>query len=453
MAIGDSWAHDTEVVNNVLSQEANRIGSDVHKNILHTSPWIDLVKKSTFPDGMGAQLTSLIYDRALPTYDDAGQNLLENNDWVDMTNLNATANAFNTSNIQGQQNLKDGGNTNPAEGTGGDGAGKGFISVSKRLHNYEIQKVALESPRISIEDLRFAAHRAEQLRAVVDLLSSSAKHVWEDRYRMEFDRLAGNFVPCLTASTSIYGVIDKSLYAASASTGLKFKTNTVSIDLNNDFETADADVDKTPSANISNAILDKIYFANVRKGAGNNAYGRENGRPIFGLVCSSEASYQLQTEAGFRDDVRYNSAVVSDLIAPLGVEKGFRGYYHLIDDLAPRFSATGGALTAISPYTMTAGVSSMNSAYDTADYEAAYAIHPEVYEALIPKPFSAGSGVSFDPVTYTGDFKWTNILSSTTNPDGAIGYFRGILASASKPIKHDFGYVVLFKRNSTTPAA
>jgi len=45
--------------------------------------------------------------------------------------------------------------------------------------------------------------------------------------------------------------------------------------------------------------MDKIYFNLVRKGAGNNAYGRENGRPVFAAVMSSEASYQLQTEAGF----------------------------------------------------------------------------------------------------------------------------------------------------------
>ena len=50
----------------VLTQEANRIGSDIHKATLHTSPWMDLIKQSTFPEGMGYQLSTLIYDRALP---------------------------------------------------------------------------------------------------------------------------------------------------------------------------------------------------------------------------------------------------------------------------------------------------------------------------------------------------------------------------------------------------
>ena len=74
-------------------------------------------------------------------------------------------------------------------------------------------------------------------------------------------------------------------------------------------------------------------------------------------------------------------------------------------------------------------------------------------ESLIPAPITGAGGLKFNPVNYKGDFKWTNILSETYNPDGTNGFFRGILASASKPIKTNFGYVILFKRTSTTPAA
>ena len=70
-------------------------------------------------------------------------------------------------------------------------------------------------------------------------------------------------------------------------------------------------------------------------------------------------------------------------------------------------------------------------------------------ESQIPQPFSGASGVTFDPVNYQGDFKWKNILSEAVNPDGTIGFFRGVLSSASKPIKTNFGYVIVFKRNAT----
>ena len=59
----------TAVINTILTEEANRIGSDIHSETLHTSPWIDLIKKSAFPSDMGYQLNTIIYDRALPVRD------------------------------------------------------------------------------------------------------------------------------------------------------------------------------------------------------------------------------------------------------------------------------------------------------------------------------------------------------------------------------------------------
>ena len=95
----------------------------------------------------------------------------------------------------------------------------------------------------------------------------------------------------------------------------------------------------------------------------------------------------------------------------------------------------------------------INSSYESADIEAAYILHQDVMESLIPAPITSGGGLKFDPVSYKGEFKWTNIPDVLTNPDGTIGFFRGIMANASKPIKTEFGYVILFKRTSTTPAA
>lgn len=276
----------------------------------------------------------------------------------------------------------------------------------------------------------------------MDLLKEATRNVWEQRYRDEYARLCDNTVQCKTASSST-----TTNHEGTALTAIDVDASPDGCDIN---------------ANISNKILDDIYFKLVRAGAGANAYGRENGRPVFSLVTSSEASYQLMTEAGFRDDVRYNNAKVSDLIAPLGIEKSFRGFYHLVDDLAPRFSFNGTSdqLEVVQPYTVTTsgGVDVdnkviVNTAYETADFEAAFVLVDNVMESLIPAPISNVSGLKFDPVNYKGEFKWTNIPDVTLNPDGTIGFFRGILASASKPIKTNFGYAILFKRTSTTPAA
>ena len=439
-------------INTVLAEEANRIGGDIHKATLHTSPWIDLIKQTTFPDESGYNLTTLIYDRVLPVTTSDGTTI--GNSWGNVASgLGDTA--FGTAPdprdlASSKDNLLTGAMDVEAAQT------KSFAHLSKKVKQYNLQRAAIESPRISVDDLRFAAHRNDQLRAITEALAESARYSWETRYRDEYERLSGNLVICEAAGSRITEDVENTANTTSRKfEGLNIDGGTTATSVNIEESSVADDANTSGNmANISNAIMDKIYFNLIRKGGGNNAYGRENGRPVFALVCSSEASYQLQTEAEFRDDVRYNNAAVSDLIAPLGIEKSFRGFYHLIDDTAPRFTIDGtGIPTKVLPYTATAGVITMNSDYETAGYEAAYVIHPDVMESQIPTPLSGAGGISFDPTNYKGDFKWLNIPDVEKNPDGNIGFFRGVLASASKPIKTDFGFVILFKRDSAAASA
>jgi hypothetical protein len=458
MSTFDLGSAGITAVNTILTEEANRIGQDIYTRTLHTSPWMDLMKQSAFPDGMGYTLTTLVYDRVIPRTTAGGSTVGVN--WNDVASSTLGANTFDTtvgqslagaaSGIPGARGTD---LSSPADGDIADPGDlsdpRAFFDFNKQLKQYNLKRAVIESPRISLEDLRFAAHRNEQLRAIMDQMTNATRFTWENRYRDEFDRVAKNIVLCL-ASNSQYLTANASDAASNASAS--FDTiQTEQFDVKAGFVAPAGDEDYTPSANISNAVLDKAYFQLVRKGAGNNAYGRENGRPVFGLVLSSEASYQLQTEAGFRDDVRYNNSAVSDLIAPLGVEKSFRGFYHLIDDMAPRFNIdSNGVLDRQQPYT---SAGDLNSSYEAALYEAAYIIHPDVCESQIPNPLSGANGITFDPLTYRGEFKWTNIADAITNPDSDRGFFRGVMASATKPIKTDFGYVILFKRTSNTPAA
>ena len=439
-----TFENDNTAINKILTQEANRIGGDIHKSTMHTSPWIDLVKQTTFPEGMGYQLNTLIYDRALPLKSGSlGSSPVLGVNWND---LRHSAVASGVTGFTDGQSV-DTKNRNEEE--------TAKIDFTRKLKPYSLKRAVVESPKVNVEDLRYAAHRTEQLRAVMDLLSESVRHSWENRYRDEYDRLADNCVLAKTASsTFISGGETKQSFVTDDATGLAQAGTTVKtgdLDANND-----GTGELEPSANISNALMDKIYFQLVRAGAGPKAYGRENGRPIFSVVLSSEASYKLQTESDkIRDDIRYNSAKVGELIAPLGVEKSFRGFYHLVDDLTTRYKSRGGeanTLVKVEPYTVSNGVVVPNTAYETAEFEAAYVLVDDVMESLIPAPISGDSGLTFDPVNYKGDFKWTNIADAAINPDKTIGFFRGIMASASKPIKTNFGYVVIFKRDSSDSA-
>jgi len=61
--------------------------------------------------------------------------------------------------------------------------------------------------------------------------------------------------------------------------------------------------------------------------------------------------------------------------------------------------------------------------------------------------------LTFNPVDYKGKYSWLNIQDEILNPDKTIGFFRGVIATASKPLKTEFGTVIMVRRNLTTLAA
>jgi len=437
------FANSTAAIDNILTQEANRIGDDIHKATMHTSPWMDLIRQSAFPEGMGYELNTLIYDRALPLKAGTlavGAELGVN--WNDLQTNAATSEVGFTA-----------GQTLKSQALSAEG--KATIDFTKKLKSYSLKKAVVESPRINVEDLRYAAHRNDQLSAIMDLMQESVRHTWENRYRDEYDRLADNTVLCKsTTSTFISGVETLNSFRLGSSTDSTLVSTTQGLGTADPTDIDDGnDGQADLTGNISNAVLDKIYFQLVRAGAGAKAYGRENGRPIFSVVLSSEASRFLQTEdEKIRDDIRYNNAKVGELVAPLGVERSFRGFYHLIDDLTTRYTDAGNVLARVEPFTVSGGVVVPNTAYESAPYEAAYVLVDDVMESLIPAPTATAPGLTFDPVNFKGEFRWTNIADAEINPDKTIGFFRGIMANASKPIKTQFGYVVIFKRNTDTAA-
>ena len=428
----------TTEIDTVLTQEANRLNKEMHRRTVHVTPWIDLVKKSAFPEGMGYTLGTMIYERALPTTAANGSTLGVS--WADIAGSHPAASTVTDTNsldqlIAGSQDTI---NT-PT---------KSYIQFARMMKQYSLKRATVESPRIDIEDLRYAAHRNEQLKAIIDAMAESTRYTWEERNRDEYDRVCGNYVLCKSASTVISSGADETKQSWAATGAAASTTKIGDVDAAADDGTCDI------NANISNEVMRSIYYKIIRNGGGQNAYGRENARPVLATVLSSEASYTLINESGTRDDIR-ESSKVNELLAPLGIERSYQGYYHTIDDLAPRFSfnASTDALERVYPYSASSGIISPNSSYETAEFEALYVLHPEVMECQVPNPMSGSNGLKFDPLQYNGKYTWRNILDEVTTPDGTIGYFRGVLASATKPLRTEFGYVVIFKRDTATPAA
>jgi hypothetical protein len=372
-------------IDNLLVTLSGLIGPTIHRKSLNTSPWLKLVKKDVWPDEMGDIISVLTYERSLPT---------TTQQWNTVTYNNGT-----------------GSNCLPAAQ---------LVEFGSTQRTYNLQQSALESPPICVNDLRFSIKRKEQLANIKGVLTENTAYSWIQRFRDEFIRLAEHKV-----------VADASLTEGTASFPLI-----------------------EPTSILTQGMLDRFYMKLIRDGAGNNPLGVKNGGPEFAIIASPETSEMLIREASqTRDDFHYTNRA-NELLAPLGVERSYKGFYHLQDAFAPRFDFVGGAWIERPPYVATAATKGnkwvVNSAYESAVYEDTVIFHTDVFTSLAPKPITApGGDTKFDPHTYMGEFKWLNILNAETNPDGTIGYFRGVFSSGSKPVRPEWGYVIRHQRCDT----
>ena len=399
-------------IENLLITESGRIGTDIYRKTLNTSPWTTLVKQEAWPDEMGTSVSVLIYERTLPA---SGGTIT----FTDVA-YNGTA----TQVIGGPASGPGSGNNFSGSVTGpGTCAVTGNnLGFAQTLRTYNLQQAAINSPDICLNDLRFPVRRQEQLRNIMSVLSENTQYAWENRYRDEFVRLSNYNVNAEQGQ----------LLAASGQTKGSFSTSVL------------------PTSRLTQGILRYFYSRLIRDGAAQNAYGKENGAPVFLLITSPEASDDLiKLNADIRQDLRF--AKPSDLIQPLGVERSYAGFYHLVDTMTPRYDLVSGAWVRRNPYATDASASKgtrfiPNPAYFTAEYEDSIIFHPDVFTSLVAKPISTTGGMAFDPQSYRGDFRWRNIPSRDCNPDGTIGFFRAIFSSGSKPVRPELGVVIRHKR-------
>jgi len=386
-------------VEQLLIKESGRIGPDIYRRTVDTSPWLKLVKQDAWPDEMGDSVSVLVYERSLPYKSDGTPKV----SWANLS-------------------------SNPAYPTGSVGGGScapsaETIEFGQTLRTYNLQQTALNSPDICLNDLRFPLKRKEQLANIMAILTDATSEVWKERYRDEYVRLSDHKV---IARPNLEEV----------STGAFLGTGAAG---------------NSPTSKLTQGILDRIYMKLIRDGAGNNVYDRSNGAPVFLAIMSSEASDDLiRSNADIRQDFRWSDRV-NELLAPLGVNRTYRGFHHLVDPYAPRWDNVAGSYVRRYPFIRSAAGTQgykydINPAYETAEFEDTIIFHQDVFTSLIPKPISGTGAMNFDPHSFRGDFTWRNIPDRDNNPDGAIGFFRANFGSGSKPVFPQYGYVIRHSR-------
>ena len=454
----------TYSIQQLLVKEAGRIGPEIYRRTIDTSAWLKLTKQEQFPEEMGDVISSVTFERFYPSSalasaadtavgyavndikQDAGQGwrtLGSNQVTQNYQGFNPYTQVTDTAGAGAPvDSASTSGNALPVALTG--------VTFGQKLRQYSLEWASVDSPDIALEDLRFAVKRREQLSNIMDVLTESTSLVWQDRYRNLYTRAV-----TIDGNNLVYpgvGAINNPTSGTTTATDQKAVFNAVVNGSVSAVSGTTFTATSLPQSQLTQGILKRLYMKLIRDGAGTNAMGRENGAPVFMLICGAETSENLiRLNADIRQDYRY--AKPNELLTPLGIERSYGGFYHSIDPYPPRFSVAGTSpayLFRVYPFrkeTTTKGTAyNINPAYETANYEISYIFHQDVFRSVVPSPINTNNKMAFNPQNYRGEFKWVNILDRQNNPDGNVGYFRGVVASGARPVFPQYGYVVMHTR-------
>ena len=411
-------------VNDLFSRETNRFSVDVWERYSVDGPWGRLTRVGKFPQGMGVTLTEVTVERIL-------SGSFENN-W-------------------------------PNVGTSGDGISDGNVSngcvpapddlsFGQTYRTWNLQTQSYQTPCICLDDLKTSFQIENQLTKTVEQLTQLTKTVLDNRRRSAYLQITNKIQAGYNTEYTLGSIsgIPTSGTGAGVNGDLNYAVNGTSVGV------------PAPSSQLSQDQLDELRVVLIRDGAGHNSLGKENGAPVLGLITSPETSRQLlRNNADLRQDIRY--ATPSELIAPLGVDRSFQGYYHLIDMEVPRLTystptynsshiLTAGGWTQIYPFVRTSTNKGYrwdhNPAYDVAPYEAAFIFHPDVYEEAVQQVGPNIPGAAFEdyPYYYSGQFFWLNIRDAVQNPLGKIGRWLAVFQNGTRPIAPYLGRTIIHKR-------
>ena len=370
-----------------LARNENSLAGKIYKTSIPTSVWnTGLVVKEEWTNGLSDTQRVLTVERNLPANIDT---------WADIATPNNGA-------------------TNTCAPTAD------IIPRGHTARTYSLVQKAQESDRICVNDTRNAWETNEQIAKMFANLRAVTAYTWKRRGQLEYTRVAENKVI--------------------AASGLPFN------------DAAFPAI--APTTILTQKILNIYYQTLLQMGAAEDggALGRMDGRPQFVLVTDMDTSDTIMRETSSQNPFLWNDKRVKELLSPLGVDRSFRGFTHVIDT-HPRRYTINGTWTEVEPWEEVAADDGtvkrkLRAAYIEAPYTDSTIFLPNVMTMLHPRPISTvGSGTSFDPQTYVGDFKWLNVqnvdsASAYYNPDRAWGFYRSLMMSATKPVHPEFGVVI-----------
>ncbi len=455
------------------------LSPEIYRNASWQSIWLNLIKRETYPMGIGTTRTTFTVANVEPTSEDE--------DWGPIV-------------VTGQ---------NGAPTAGACDATFNARSVGFNERTYVPEDFNLRGPIICKDDLTFDHQVDKFLRAYMEELTKRSQRSWENRYESIYSQYARKVV--LTSAMTITDTVGKPW---TGSTGLLSGTSVVAL--------------AKPTSVLTQEHLDVLAVELIDAGATNpDSTGwitlGESGPEFSMLVGINESAAIAKNNSEFRNDIRYG--MPSELLKRLGAGRVIKNFRHIPSLRPPRFAyggtltvttvttagntsingvsvltasilsavtnngitigdvalaafsggigpaitgagipagsyigyydggattagkfvivdATGTPVAATAAATITATVGTagqyyriprniesaatrgkqypVNPAYRVAPIQATYILSPRVFVSEVVKPMNSAGGVSFDPTSYMGDWQWVT-GAVNINPDCAVG--------------------------------
>jgi hypothetical protein len=215
---------------------------------------------------------------------------------------------------------------------------------------------------------------------------------------------------------------------------------------------------------LTQQLLDKVAVKLIHSRATNpdsqGFISMQDGAPLFTLSLGMEAHQSvLLGNSEFRKDLR-EGQMNFELFKRLGANTAIKNFRHVIDPVPIRFTFSGGTYTVVERYVNVTGskgtYQELNPAWEdasSAPYEGAWIVSPWVMTWDWVRPSNVVGPVSFDPMSYMGEWKWiTGPQACATDgtgydPMGKHGRHVAELAGAAKPgPNRESGMLIIFKR-------
>lgn len=145
--------------------------------------------------------------------------------------------------------------------------------------------------------------------------------------------------------------------------------------------------------------------------------------PLYSLAIGPDSKHTLaKIGSAQRDDFRY--AEPSELMKRIGAVSTIRNWRFVPWLMPRRYTFAAGDYTPVPRHIAVAGGeitkgagTKVNPAWKSAPYESAIVLNPDVFTSEIVPPLMSAAGVSWQPETHTGEWKWVTGTEASETQD------------------------------------